>query len=91
MPRSQTPADTRATRALADKRLALTATALAAAVDEACERTLACVADLHDAQFEVPLNDVVNPLRWELGHCAFFYDAFVLRLLDGSPPLMARA
>lgn len=91
MPRSQTPADTRAERALADKRLAMPAAALAAAVDEACERTLACVADLHDAQLEVPMNDGVNPLRWELGHCAFFYDAFVLRVLDGSPPVMARA
>ncbi|MBE7417116.1 MAG: ergothioneine biosynthesis protein EgtB [Ideonella sp.] len=72
-------------RALADKHLVLSPQALAAAVDEAHARTLACVADLHDAQFEVPLREVLNPLRWELGHCAFFYDVFVLAVKGGAP------
>ena len=80
-----------AARALADKHLVLPASALAAAVDEACARTLACVADLHDVQLEVPRREVLNPLRWELGHCAFFYDVFVLGVLDGAPLQMARA
>ena len=78
-------------RQLADKQLVLPQAALAAAVAEAYERTLACVADLHDAQLDVPLREVLNPLRWELGHCAFFYDVFVLGVLAGAPPRMAPA
>lgn len=78
-------------RQLADKQLVLPQAALAAAVEEAHERTLACVADLHDAQLDVPLREVLNPLRWELGHCAFFYDVFVLGVLAGAPPRMAPA
>jgi iron(II)-dependent oxidoreductase len=90
MPSSPSPA-AQAARKLADKHVVLPASALAAAVDEAHERTLACVVDLHDAQLDVPLREVLNPLRWELGHCAFFYDAFVLGVLDGAPLQMARA
>ena len=78
-------------RTLADKHLVLDGKALACAVDEAHVATLACVADLHDAQLEVPMLGVLNPLRWELGHCAFFHDVFVLGLLDGTPPRMDRA
>jgi iron(II)-dependent oxidoreductase len=90
MPSLPSPAAQAAYR-LAGKRLALPASELTAAVDEAFARTLACVADLHDAQLEVPLREVVNPLRWELGHCAFFYDIFVLGVLEGAPLLMARS
>ncbi len=62
MPSMSSPAAQAAYR-LAGKRLALPASELTAAVDEAFARTLACVADLHDAQLEVPLREVVNPLR----------------------------
>ena len=90
MPPVPSPA-AQAARRLADKQLELPACELAAAVDEAHARTLACVADLHDTQLEVPLREVLNPLRWELGHCAFFYDVFVLGALDVAPLQMTRA
>ena len=54
-------------------------------------RTLALVGGLTDAQLDVPPGDWVNPLVWELGHVAFFYDAFVRGHLDGVPPLRERA
>lgn len=46
-------------------------------------RTHELVADLSDDQLEVPLEVIVNPFRWELGHVAFFYDAFVLAAYHG--------
>jgi len=76
---------------LEDKEFVLPASRLTAMVQEAHDRTLACVSDLRDAQLEVPRLGVVNPFRWELGHCAFFYDVFVLRVLERRDPVMARA
>lgn len=54
-------------------------------------RTLALVEDLPDEKFIVSKMDVVNPFLWELGHVAFFYDAFVRGYLDGSPCMLDRA
>ena len=51
-------------------------------VKEARQRTLALVADLDDEQLSIPLMEIVNPFLWELGHTAFFYEAFLLRVLD---------
>jgi iron(II)-dependent oxidoreductase len=62
-----------------------TAGDLARDVEQAHQRTLARVADLQDSQLNVPLVEHVNPLLWELGHVAFFYDLFVLHELDGGP------
>jgi hypothetical protein len=39
----------------------------------------------------VPLREVLNPLRREPGHWAFFHDFFVLGVLDGAPRYLARA
>lgn len=64
---------------------------LADAVNDAHERTLMLVADLADEQFTVPLMDVVNPFLWELGHTAFFYDVFLLRVLGAQAFLLAGA
>ena len=41
--------------------------------------------------FEVPLLALVNPLRWELGHVTFFYEAFLLQLLGQTKPLLVGA
>ena len=60
-------------------------------MQDARQHTLALVADLSEAQFEVPLLALVNPLRWELGHVAFFYEAFLLQLLGQTTPLLAGA
>ena len=76
-------------QSLEDKHFELPATELIELVADAHERTLQCVADLDDAQLTVPLLEIVNPFVWELGHVAFFYDVFLLRLLEGSDPVMA--
>ena len=62
---------------LPDKHFTLPAAELVRLVHDTRERTLALVADLDAAQFDVPLHALVNPLRWELGHVAFFYEPFV--------------
>lgn len=50
-------------------------------VNDARERTQELVRDLADEQMTVPLMEIVNPFCWELGHVAFFYDVFLLRVL----------
>src|SRR5437879_6714596 len=81
----------RAMQPLQDKHFTLPAAALVHMVQDARECTLALVADLEEAQFEVPLLALVNPLRWELGHVTFFYEAFVLQLLGQTKPLLVGA
>src|SRR5574337_433712 len=54
---------------------------LARMVTDAHNRTTELVHDLADPQLVVPHTDVVNPFLWELGHTAFFYDVFLLRIL----------
>lgn len=75
---------------LDDKHFVLPAAQLATMVQEAHSRTLACVADLHDVQLHVPPLAVLNPFLWELGHCAFFYDVFLLQVLGRRAPIMAQ-
>ncbi|GIX49224.1 MAG: hypothetical protein KatS3mg131_3435 [Candidatus Tectimicrobiota bacterium] len=77
--------------ALRDKHFTLPAAELIGLLHDARQHTLALVADLDDAQLEVPYLPTVNPLRWELGHVAFFYEAFVLRPLGHTTPLLAGA
>ena len=74
---------------LAEKRFTLPKSDLIEQIRETRNRTLALVEDLRDDQLDVPSMEIVNPFRWELGHVAFFYDAFVCQTLDGHPPLMA--
>ncbi len=76
---------------LQDKHFTLSTAALVRMVQDARERTLALVADLGEAQFEVPLLALVNPFRWELGHVTFFYEAFLLQLLGETKPLLVGA
>jgi len=70
-----------------DKHHRLPASELARIVADARERTLELVKDLEPAQFDVCLLETVNPFRWELGHVAFFFESFVLRLLGHAPVL----
>lgn len=51
-------------------------------------RTLALIEDLTDAQLDVPYHRGINPPVWELGHCAFFYEYFLLRELGKAEPRM---
>jgi len=76
---------------LQEKHFVLSSAALARLVQDTRARTLALVADLEEAQFEVPLLVLVNPFRWELGHVTFFYEAFVLQMLGQTTPLLAGA
>src|SRR5215475_940497 len=76
---------------LHDKHFTLSTAALVRMVQDARARTLALIADLEEAQFEVPLLALVNPFRWELGHVTFFYEAFLLQLLGQTKPLLVGA
>lgn len=61
--------------------------ALAAALVDARARTLELVGDLDDAQWMGPRLPIVNPIRWEIGHVAWFYEQWVLRKARGHAPL----
>src|SRR5712664_4133490 len=58
-------------------------------LSEARERTLALVAGLDNEQMIGPRLDIVNPLRWEIGHMAWFQEFWLLRHLRGRQPLLA--
>ena len=53
---------------------------------DAHTRTLELVAGLDEDQLMGPRLQIVNPLRWEIGHVAWFYEKFILRdLYDQAP------
>jgi iron(II)-dependent oxidoreductase len=51
---------------------------------DARARTLELVRGLDDAQLKGTPLDIVNPLLWEIGHVAWFYEHFVLRSLGDT-------
>ena len=51
-------------------------------------RTHELVAGLSDEQLMGPRLATVNPLRWEIGHVAHFYEYFILRQLYGEISLL---
>lgn len=53
------------------------------ALDDTHHRMRELVQDLGDERLEVPYHPGVNPPLWEFGHCAFFYEVFVRKALDG--------
>ncbi len=60
---------------------------LIARLHDARARTLELVAGLEGEALMGPQLSIVNPLLWEIGHLAWFHEHFVLRGLDGRPPL----
>jgi len=60
------------------------------ALAEARERTLELVEDLNDIQLMGPRLSIINPLRWEIGHVAWFQEYWALRHLHGEPPILPR-
>lgn len=74
-----------------NEQYALPASKLLEWVHDAREHTLELVSDLTDEQLTVPIMEVVNPFRWELGHVAFFYDVFFLRILGSDAFLLKGA
>ena len=56
---------------------------------DAHERTCALVDHLSDEQLMGPRLETTNPLRWEIGHTAYFYEYWILRHHFGEAPLIA--
>jgi gamma-glutamyl hercynylcysteine S-oxide synthase len=56
---------------------------------EARSRTLSLIADLDDEQMIGPRQEIVNPLRWEIGHVAWFQEYWLLRHLCGRAPVLS--
>ncbi|MDZ7804023.1 selenoneine synthase SenA [Thiohalophilus sp.] len=52
---------------------------IAKQIDDAHARTLALIDGLSAEQLMGPRLSTVNPLRWEIGHAAYFYEFWVLR------------
>jgi iron(II)-dependent oxidoreductase len=61
---------------------------LTAWVEDARTRTLDLISDLTDEQLMGPQLDTVNPLRWEIGHIAWFFEKFVIREAAGRPAIL---
>src|SRR5713226_3862289 len=59
-------------------------------LSEARERTLALVAGLDNEQMIGPRLNIVNPLRWEIGHVAWFQEFWILRQMHGCAPMLDR-
>lgn len=58
------------------------------ALQETRARTLELVEDLSEAQLISPRLLIVNPLRWEIAHVAWFQEFWVLRHLRGQSPIL---
>lgn len=58
------------------------------ALTETRARTLELVDDLTEAQLVGPRLQIVNPLRWEIAHIAWFQECWVLRHLGSHPPIL---
>ena len=57
-------------------------------LQEARVRTLDLVADLDDQQLMSPRLRIVNPLKWEIGHVAYFQEFWCLRHFQGEQPIL---
>jgi ergothioneine biosynthesis protein EgtB len=58
------------------------------ALKETRARTLELVDDLNETQLIGPRLQIVNPLRWEISHVAWFQEFWVLRHLGNQPPIL---
>lgn len=56
---------------------------------EARSRTLTLISDLDDEQMIGPRLAIVNPLRWEIAHVAWFQEYWLLRHLLGRSPTLS--
>lgn len=55
---------------------------------DARARTIELVSGLDEDQLMGPQIRTVNPLRWEIGHVAYFYEYFILRQLYGHDSIL---
>ena len=58
-------------------------------LQEGRNRTLDLISDLDDEQMIGPRLEIVNPLRWEIGHVAWFQEYWLLRHLLGRAPTLS--
>ena len=56
-------------------------------MEDARRRTLTLVDGLDATQLMGPKLPIVNPLRWEIGHTAYFYEYWILRRHLGEEPV----
>ncbi len=61
---------------------------LADLLNDANKRTLELVDGLNGEQIIGPKLPIVNPLLWEIGHVAWFYEQFILRMLYNESPIL---
>jgi len=64
---------------------------LIADIKDARLRTLALIDGLDQQQIIGPQLDTINPLLWEIGHVAYFYEFWILRHLDGTDSFLDNA
>ena len=57
-------------------------------LEDARQRTYELVDGLSAEQLMGPRLGTVNPLRWEIGHVAYFYEYFILRELYGEESIL---
>lgn len=70
-----------------DQLTSASAVDLSSALQEARERTIELISDLTDEQMIGPRLDIVNPLRWEIGHVAWFQERWILRHFRKRAPV----
>ena len=58
---------------------------------DANARTIELVRELNAEQLIGPKLEIVNPLRWEIGHVAWFHEYFILRRKYGRETLHKRS
>lgn len=61
--------------------------AIAEALSEARERTLALVEPLDDEQLNAVYSPILSPLAWDLGHIANFEELWLVQTIGGREPL----
>jgi len=60
-------------------------------IEDARTRTFDLIDDLTDEQLMGPQLDIVNPLLWEIGHVAWFFEKWVLQEAAQRPPVLDRS
>jgi hypothetical protein len=73
---------------IANRESRTTIAQLSEALVETRARTLGLVNDLSEEQLIGPRLQIVNPLRWEIGHIAWFQEFWVLRHLGKQSPIL---
>ena len=73
---------------IANKESRVTSAQMIEALAETRARTLELVNDLSEEQLIGPRLQIVNPLRWEIGHIAWFQEFWVLRHLGRQSPIL---